>query len=282
MGQDLRFVASDGVTVLAHEIDTWAPGDTSQVWVRVPFIAADSQSDFIWLYYGNPAAEDGQRVGELWEEMHAVWHLGGAGDDALFTDSARGHHAQGNAQDPASMPVGVAGHIGQGQSFDGIDDVIAVADSDSFNFIQAGLTLEAWVRYDSLQTPWNNYLGKGGYANGYRMGISERGGVGFQITGELYTLHTEATLSPGAWHYIVGTWDGVKMRVYVDGAVDPAQVERPGGIDSSPADFALGVAQYPFPGQLDEVRVSNRGRSAAWIQAQYRSMRGDLVVYESR
>jgi hypothetical protein len=47
------------------------------------------------------------------------------------------------------------------------------------------------------------------------------------------------------------------------GILDPAQVERPGGIDSSPADSALGVAQYPFPGQLDEVRVSNRGRSAA-------------------
>jgi beta-glucosidase len=57
--------------------------------------------------------------------------------------------------------------------------------------------------------------------------------------------------------------NGAEMRVYVDGVADPVQVERPGDIDSNGADLALGIAQYPFPGELDEVRVTNRGSHTA-------------------
>ncbi|WP_428266244.1 DUF2341 domain-containing protein [Haliangium sp.] len=280
LGQDLRFVASDDVTVLAHEIDTWAPGDRSQVWVRVPFIAADSKGDFIWLYYGNPNAADEQRAGEVWADMHAVWHLGDPEAQGFFADSANGYHAQADLQNTDTAPVGVLAPIGEGLRFDGIDDVIPVAGSDSFNFTEPGLTIEAWLRYDSLQAPWNNYIGMGGYTNGYRLGISEQGVVGFQITGELYDLEADLVPTLGEWHYIVGTWDGVKMRLYVDGVADPAELERPGNFDATNANFALGIAQYPYPGDMDEVRVSNLARSAAWIEAQYRSMTGGLVVFE--
>ncbi|HLE03934.1 MAG TPA: DUF2341 domain-containing protein, partial [Anaerolineales bacterium] len=52
-GQDLRFTDSDGVTLLAHEIEKWDEAGTSYVWVKVPQIDASSTTDYIWMYYGN-------------------------------------------------------------------------------------------------------------------------------------------------------------------------------------------------------------------------------------
>ena len=39
-GSALRFYAADGVTELAHEIDTWNYGADSYVWVKLPALAA--------------------------------------------------------------------------------------------------------------------------------------------------------------------------------------------------------------------------------------------------
>jgi hypothetical protein len=54
-GEDLRFSDEGGLSELSHWIESWEPGGTSVIWVRVPAIpAADSTT--ILLHYGNPAA----------------------------------------------------------------------------------------------------------------------------------------------------------------------------------------------------------------------------------
>ena len=58
-GSDLRFFAADG-TPLAYEIEQWNEGGDSSVWVRVPQITGNSNSDSILMYYGNDAAESGE------------------------------------------------------------------------------------------------------------------------------------------------------------------------------------------------------------------------------
>ena len=55
-GADLRFVDADDSTLLDHEIESWNPGGTSYVWVRVPTIDGSSSSDFIYLYYDKTGA----------------------------------------------------------------------------------------------------------------------------------------------------------------------------------------------------------------------------------
>jgi len=56
-GRDLRFVDSDGGTLLSYWIKSYAPAaGRAVVWVRVPEIPASS-SKTIYLHYGNPTAD---------------------------------------------------------------------------------------------------------------------------------------------------------------------------------------------------------------------------------
>ena len=70
-GSDLRFVDADHSTLLDHEIEAWNPGGESIVWVRVPQIDAASANDFVWMYYGSPAAADLQNPAGVWQNGYA-------------------------------------------------------------------------------------------------------------------------------------------------------------------------------------------------------------------
>ena len=66
-GADLRFIDADQQTELPHDIELWAPGGASFVWVRVPLIDAGSGADHIWLYFNNDSAsapEPAQGMGQ--------------------------------------------------------------------------------------------------------------------------------------------------------------------------------------------------------------------------
>ena len=64
-GQDIRFVDPDG-KLLSHEIENWDENGTSSVWVKIPQIDALSNADYVWLYYDNPFASDGQNPADVW------------------------------------------------------------------------------------------------------------------------------------------------------------------------------------------------------------------------
>ena len=75
-GQDLRFIGDDNHTLLNYEIESWNPGGTSYVWLKVPQVNAFSTTDHAWLYYGNPTAAAGQAPTSVWTGGFAsVWHL---------------------------------------------------------------------------------------------------------------------------------------------------------------------------------------------------------------
>ncbi|MHC5115041.1 MAG: DUF2341 domain-containing protein, partial [Planctomycetota bacterium] len=75
-GQDLRFVDSDETTELDFEIEEWNEAGTSYVWVKVPQIDGSSSTDFIYMYYGNTGASDGQDAAGTWNSGYeAVLHL---------------------------------------------------------------------------------------------------------------------------------------------------------------------------------------------------------------
>jgi hypothetical protein len=288
-GEDIRFVDADG-TLLPHEIELW---DASHafVWVRVPQIDAMSSSDHIWMYYGNPAASDGQAREQVWAEYHGVWHLaqqGMAMPDEYVDSSPQRKHARGGVGIASAVPVRTTGPIGYAQQFDGGDDVIGLeaATSSTFNFTAPALTLEAWVNPASSRTDWAVAIGFAGYDDGYRLELDMVGRVALQITGMTYHLESAFTISSANWHYLVGTYDGSAMRIFIDGAKSPTELPRTGGLDATIERLLLGRAytsgqpyDFPLTGSLDELRVANVARSAAWLEAQYRSMTDAFVTF---
>jgi hypothetical protein len=74
-GYDVRFTDMNGV-LLPYEFEDWNPaGQTADIWVKAPMVSS-VEDTLIFMYYGNPAATDGQDLADLWSNgFEAVWHF---------------------------------------------------------------------------------------------------------------------------------------------------------------------------------------------------------------
>jgi hypothetical protein len=270
---DLRFTDASGLVIIPHEIDEWNTNGTSAVWVQVPLLSATN--DFIWAYWGNPAATNppaSTTNGAVWSPNHnLVWHLKEA---ALpFADSTLQYPAT-NGVAPVSTNgiVGHGGFLGGGSFLDA--GVINLSDA---------FTLNAWLNLapgvSDIQTVWANKVGGSGvngialFVNTYRTSdqkIHLETGNG---TASREATSAAGAVSPGQWHLLAAVVDRAagSARLFVDGVDATAS----GAIRTDFAntnDVLLGRfadANFGFHGQLDEVRIQAGTNSANWVWASW-------------
>ena len=284
-GQDLRFVDADG-TLLAHEIESWDESGTSYVWVKVPQIDASSGADSIWMYYGNASAADGQNANAVWDAAFTgVWHL-----NTDEQDSA------GNNDGINSNSTNGSGVIASGQSFNGFN--AQVYTTTQFANPQQ-YTIEAWFRtssadgskiigFESNQTgtaslDWDRHLYVGTDGHLYF-------GSYYEPTDDEDVANSTTNYADGAWHYAVGVRNDTTntLSLYVDGVL----VDTSPNISSQNYNGYWRLGGYKtngwpsgadgfFTGNIDEARVSNQVRSAAWIAAQHLSMTDAFIGFSA-
>lgn len=70
--------------------------------------------------------------------------------------------------------------------------------------------------------------------------------LNFRYTGETYNLSTKDNVSPDVWHTVTCTWDGTKVRLYLDGVI---QGEQDQGIPALfPSYSRLNLGPFKDPG----------------------------------
>lgn len=85
-GSAMRFYAADGVTELAHEIDTWNYGGDSCVWVKLPALAAGTTFQ---MSYGGAYGARATTDADVWTGYVGVWHLKEDGVNPPIIDSTQ-------------------------------------------------------------------------------------------------------------------------------------------------------------------------------------------------
>ena len=294
-GQDLRFVDANG-NLLDFEIESWDESGVSLVWVRIPQIAANSNS-FIWMYYGNASAADGQAPAAVWgADFQAVYHFNenatGVGD--TLSDSAAG--LDGTNQGSSA----VTGIIGGGQHFDG-SDYVDLGSNRPFARNTSQATLSAWINTDTLAADGQivGFLrGPGGHSARSRFEIVREGN---EIA--VYAKSTDTTsaseglvtttgaIQVGQWHQVVATVDFAtdSIKIYVDGQ-EQATSGSVSFVNNSTPDTnsmqgTVGVEENLslsfFSGSIDEVRISTVARNADWVHAQFAAAQGSMVTIGS-
>src|SRR6185369_13145096 len=253
-GSDILFTASDGLTKLNHEVEQYA-GGTLAAWVNVPVVSASADTT-IYLYYGNPAAANGQNPAGVWDtDFKGVYHLDGV------TDST------GNANHGVnSGATTVVGKIGNGGGFGVGKKITAGSTGMSFGHSTA-FTFEAWINPSSLtgrQPIWSRWR------DGLRYTVMELNGANLRFVlgdGSVFPLvSSSVTVTAGAWTHVAAVRDVGTVRVYVNGALVGTVA------DTTTADFftsygqprigyePFGTPNY-FSDRLDEVRVSGTSRT---------------------
>jgi len=165
-----------------------------------------------------------------------------------------------------------------GLDFDGTDDRIDCGTDTSVMISGKTITLEAWI----YPTAWKTNIFDGNIIckedNKSNYGYMMRCGAGGKLNfaygdGSWHELNSAGTvLTLNTWQHVAGSYDGTKLRLYVNGvAVDSAS--GTGGITASnAANLEIGChltyTRY-FQGMIDEVRIWNSARSASLIKANY-------------
>ena len=211
--------------------------------------------------------------------FHGVYHLNESASGALdeIQDSSfPAHHGRGASA--SQSPTSTSGQIGGAQLFNGSDDHILVDPSDSFNFTTNEFTLEYWASWPNTGSLMNT-VSKGGNPGGFRCGIDERGLAGCYLRGHL--MHAPIAPSNDSFHYLVTSWDGNTIRIYVDGVLAIEEVLDGNYIGSNdPLYVGRQSGGSFFTGIIDEVRIRDSALSGPWIEAQYRSMQDNYITYE--
>lgn len=286
-GEDIRFVDSNDSTELDYEIEAWNDTINATIWVEVPQIDSGVATDFIYMYYGNAGAADGQDVNGTWNsEYQAVYHKFDNPDASNISDSSV--NSNNGTKQGAGNPSEVAGLVANAQNYNGTTSYIFVGHPATLNISGGAITLEALFNSDNL-TGTRGLISKCAWgSDGYRLATdSTRMFTQMPTTGTAVSLYQDGgSIATGNWYYGAAVYDkGVsKAYIYQNGVLSKTQDSATGDLIAGNTDLYLGRgegAYWYFDGTLDEARVSNSVRSADWIEAQYLSMTRAYVTFGS-
>lgn len=175
------------------------------------------------------------------------------------------------------------GVVGNGYWFDGTNDFLAFPDSANHT-PDTDYSVSAWIKTSMagqgyIFDKFNN--SPGGADTGTSRGIfcDVNAGAFRMFVGDGTTSQNAASsvsVNDGAWHHVVGTYDGITILVYVDGVVrgSTACTRTPTpttelltiGANAEP----LSVFNVLFQGYIDEVRLYQVVLSVEEIRRLYR------------
>ena len=162
------------------------------------------------------------------------------------------------------------GKFGNALNFNGSSNLVTVADANDLD-LTTTMTLEAWVNPNVLSN-WRTVILKerpSGLSYALYAHDTARPSAYINTGGSDVSADGSASLPVNTWSHVAATYDGVILRLYVNGSqVGSRSVTGTMVASTSPLRFGGNTVwgEY-FSGLIDEVRIYNRALSADEIQA---------------
>lgn len=259
-GTDLRFLAADGKTPLSYHIENFDPtNELANVWVSLPKLTANANTDALIMAWGNPKAPAAMSAKATYDATQLlVQHFLQDFKDA----SANANHAIANG-----VTTTPSGPVGEAGVFNGAGKLV-IENSSTLKVAAAGeLTLSVWLKPNGNDDANILQIGEGKTALTWAF----TNGV-MQVGMDKALAKASATLSPGVWQHVVVVLQAGKANFYVNGNAagsEPMVVTETVGVTT------IGEA---FRGEMDELNVAGSARSAAYIKALYASQEADSMM----
>ncbi|MFX1533110.1 MAG: LamG-like jellyroll fold domain-containing protein [Promethearchaeota archaeon] len=314
-GADILFAQPSGMK-LAHELDTFNSTYNSThahlvAWVKVPSLSSTTDT-VISMYYGNRTTISNPEHPEYtWaNRARAVWHLNETVTDEAFTVNAHNDSASNTYHLNQDGNDDIAGLIGKGQDFDGIDDLLNLTADKSLD--PKNVTLSGWFKLDTTHSSGSTtsllimekYLSLDDNMHVLLVGTDytkaevSAGALVFKLEtaqDEMYKWTRRTTWAAGTWYYFACVLDAdnpVNNKIYING-VDDTNSTYAGSATSLnlayKADWGMGgglidtgnlpAGEAWFTGVLDELRVARDVRAAAWIATEYNNQKNPTNFY---
>lgn len=242
-------------------------------WVNVPQLSSTTNT-IIYMYYGNSSIQNQQNPTAVWDSNYVmVQHL----------KEMQGTRYDSTSNHNDGMPIGLLnqstyGKIDGAIDFSGVNGSLGVQNSPSLN-ITGQVTVEGWFNskqglaskpnawYGGMQKSGAYELSWQGWSDGWTFQIFENGT-------RYYVDSINAYMLQGDWHYVVGAYDGQTLRVFIDGQSVVSKIVGSRTVTTNNNTYQIGICESKYwNGTIDEVRISNTYRSAAWIQTNYNNQK---------
>ena len=141
----------------------------------------------------------------------------------------------------------------------------------------AQISMGAWIKttYNDYQSIITNYYSLPPNSFGFDLNLSDTGiefGLRGGTNGNLSVNISTSSVHDGNWHLIIGTYDGINGKIYLDGSLIRTSPSWTNGItyDTSCL-FMIGDRQssIPFYGNIDEAFIYNRAITLSEVQTIY-------------
>ncbi len=287
--QDIRFVASDDSTALSYEIENWDTTGTSYVWVKLASIPS-SAATYIFMYYGNAGAADGQSSTGTFSDYWGTWHFqqSPAATAPQFRDSTSNVH-HGTA---TGGPGTVASPIYKGIDLNADNDVIDMG-TDLSTVLGVTSTLSAWIKTTQVgdNTMWLapgiTGVEEAGGGNDIFFGWIDASGYIGITAGNGAAAKSNFVVNDGNWRYVTITRSATTgaVQFYVNGVQNGTGTSETGNKTQPFQQIGIiadtGGTPQELDAYLDELRISNSVVSAARIRADYKYMVGTNLFYNT-
>ena len=218
---------------------------------------------------GSPRLSDWETVRitvDVLSPMVAYYPFNGNAND----ESGNGNDGQVNGatltQDRYESPTSAYG-------FDGYNDSINVPDDSSLDIIRQ-ISLSAWIFPTEQKT--QHIIRKGPEVNPpppYGLALSGTGDIVFDLSPDSeFTQVRKRGYDLYQWTFIVGTYDGTTMKLYVNGNLENSETIS-GNLNENGSSLLIGtrlnLPADTFAGKLDDISVYNRALTEAEIEQLY-------------
>lgn len=292
----IAFTKSDGTTEMYGEIEKWDDANESAI-IHVSMsgwsISSSADTDF-YMYYDSDHADNTSYIGDIDSTPgHSVWDsnfkfVGHMVDATTSSVKDSTNNGTDGTKKGANEPIETTGKVGKGQDFDGTDDYI-VTGAITINEITATCIIKhsSTLEWDGIAIASDDSSG-----NWWQIVNSDTNSIRCEykngVNAKQYTYDANTVVNDNAWHLVSMVVSNTPdMKIYVDGSED-----TPYGKNCDTLTATLNITEELRMGtirdevfygdtNIDEVRVSNTARSAAWIKATYNSLYDTLLTYGS-
>lgn len=288
-GSDLRFVASDQVTELDYEVESWDVNGNSYVWVRVPSIPASGQVS-VFLYFNNPSAFFQNNPALMWTNYKSIWHLGELPSDPApqYKDST----VDAKHGTAVNSPKSAAGIIGKALDLTGSFDSIDVG--SLLSTLGGTSTFSFWIKTNQTGND-TNWLAPGitgvelnGGTNDIFYGWLDGSGYIAVTAGDGTGAKSNLVVNDNVWRHITMTRNAANgaVRFFVNGVLNNSGTSGVGSITTEFSKFGViptvgGGTSKEFNGYLDEIRISNAILNDDQVKADFKYQSNSHISFGS-
>ena len=306
-GKDIWFSTDRaGNDKLAREIDTWNPGGSSFIWVKIPSLAKGTK---ITMHWGDASEAQPAANPAVWTGFAGVWHMGkatksesepdmtGHGLDAKPTETTGTNSRDLNQMVPAEGKVGKSRINANTGVSGGYCQGLKVPDYTGKISNQGVFTVCGW--FYASDTPGNSRMfctrpvtsspddqtGLGwevqpsGGTSATKMGyvrqkikLEDAGGTEIVAAKDVPDIRNK-------WVYVCVTWDHTtskdSVKSYMNGALLNTSGNKTTHVEDSNYGMMIGLygtRGNPWTGRYDELRLYNGVMSADRVKTDYDTM----------